>query len=359
MGFLAGPVPTTPAVAQEGVYPNVQVTIPVQIQNDWLIHRSDGSASNSLNADIEPEIDLLFSQDLILTTHVTFDQQNDPGPGDFWIFQNQELYVEELYLRYRPQRYDFLIGKFDVTFAQGPNLAPGIYGTDFIDDYQVNENWGGQVGYRFGGTESGTHTFLASTFFADTTVLSEALITGRPRLRLSDGGPGNTEDFSSFAINYYATAFPNTGLEYSLGFVQLGRGQGDVSSEQGYTAGLTWSIPLVDSNEATLSNNFVELRPFAEITYFDNAGGMEGAETTYVSAFMELFYGRWDISAGGTYRSNGNHSGGTGTDDYLVTGTVGYNFDGGLGLWAGYRFQKDSGVRSNGPGVQMTYQLQF
>ena len=350
---------STQAVAQEGVYPNVQFTVPVQIQNDWLVHRSDGSPSNSLNADIEPQVDLLFSQDLILTTHITLDQQNDPGPGDFWIFQDQELYIEELFLRYRPGRYDFLVGKFDATFAQGPNLAPGIYGTDFVDDYQVNENWGGQVGYRFGGGESGTHTILASTFFADTTVLSEALITGRPRLRLSDGGPGNTEDFSSFAVNYYATAFANSGIEYSLGFVNLGKGVGNTSDEQGYSGTLTWSIPLVDGNAETLDNNFVELRPFVEVAHFENAGGTKGLQSTYYSGFMEVFYGRWDVSAGGTLRSNGNHSGAMGTDDYLATGTVQYNFDGGLALAVGYRVQKDSGVRSNGPGTQLIYQLQF
>jgi len=362
VGMLAGVAAVLSAVqaaAQEGVYPHIEVTVPIQIENDLLVHRSDGSASNSLNADIEPEIDLLFSQDLIFTAHTTFDQNDDPGPGDFWIFERQELYIEELYLRYRPGRYDFLAGKFDVTFAQGPNLAPGIYGTDFIDDYQVNEMWGGQAGYRFGGGEAGTHTVLASTFFADTTVLSESLITERPRLRLSDGGPGNTEDFSSFAVNYYATAFPSTGIEYSLGFVNLGEGAGDTSAEQGYTGEVSWSIPIVGSNAATLGNEYVELRPFVEITFFDNSGGMEGKTTTYYSGFMEVFWGRWDLSAGGTLRSNGYHAGTTGKDDYLVTGTIGYTFDGGLGVAAGYQFSKDDGLHSNGPGAEVTYQLQF
>jgi hypothetical protein len=86
---------------------------------------------------------------------------------------------------------------------------------------------------------------------------------------------------------------------------------------------------------------------------------MEGKTTTYYSGFMEVFWGRWDLSAGGTLRSNGYHAGTTGKDDYLVTGTIGYTFDGGLGVAAGYQFSKDDGLHSNGPGAEVTYQLQF
>src|SRR3546814_21075551 len=88
------------------------------------------------------------------------------------------------------------------------DVAPGIWGTDLAEDYELAEQIGVAGDLRFGGEGVGKHALTLGTFFADTTFLSRSAFTDRGRTRLSDGGAGNPEDFSPFPVALEGTALP-------------------------------------------------------------------------------------------------------------------------------------------------------
>src|SRR3546814_13651887 len=86
--------------------------------------------------------------------------------------------------------------------------SPVIGGPALAEDYEWAEQTGVAGDLRFGGEGVGKHALTLGTFFAETTFLSRSAFTDRGRTRLSEGGAGNQEDFSAFAVALAGPAIP-------------------------------------------------------------------------------------------------------------------------------------------------------
>ncbi len=78
-------------------------------------------------------------------------------------------------------------------------IANGVNEDSLSSDIDVDERWGieAALAYELFGLQN---SVVATAFTTDRTVLSESLFTNRGRVRLSDGGAGNTSGISSYAL---------------------------------------------------------------------------------------------------------------------------------------------------------------
>jgi hypothetical protein len=144
-------------------------------------------------------------------------------------------------------------------------VAPGIYGADFAEDYELTERIGFGGSLTGGNDDYGFHTLSSNLFFLDTTFLSKSAFTNRGRTRKSDGGVSNTESLESFSVTLDGADMPFLpGLGYTLGVERQEGGKGDPKDELGFVAGLYGAFDV--TSETTLE-------PILEYVYLDNAEG--------------------------------------------------------------------------------------
>ena len=99
---------------------------------------------------------------------------NDRNFGDLG------LSVETFFLTYNAEEHGLFVGKFNPLFGRAWDLAAGLYGSDFAEDYEITERLG--IGGYFDLSPSlGINRLSASMFLADTTLLSETAFNNRGR----------------------------------------------------------------------------------------------------------------------------------------------------------------------------------
>ncbi|MCZ6860163.1 MAG: hypothetical protein O7I42_07780 [Alphaproteobacteria bacterium] len=345
------------ASAEKEVAPYLKITIPIEVQNNGNF-ASDvpGNRLNDLFTTIEPEITVGILKGLTFITHVVLDPVRDASPGDSRFFSNHGLYIEESYLQYKAylrksEGSAFAIriygGKITPNFGSAWDVAPGIFGTDFAEDYELTERigFGGAVTWESGAF--GNHTLSASTFVLDRTILSEALITRRPRTLLADGGPSNTKGLRSFAVALDGENIPGLkGLAYHIAFVK--QGMRGAPAERGFAVGLTHSFEAGN----------VTIKPIFEIVNFWNTGGATDTDTLYLTSGVSVERGGWHTSLSGTLRSTSMAGAGK-VRDTLIQVSGGYKFHNGFGIELGYSHRNETSIATHTIGVLLTYELSF
>ena len=117
-------------------------------------------------------------------------------------FEDQGLFVRSLYAEYAVgDRLSLKADKFTPTFAFASMVTPGMYGNNYNKEIELIERIGFGTEYTFGARASGEHTLSASTFFEDTSILSDSLGARRGQRQLADGGASNTESLESFTVS--------------------------------------------------------------------------------------------------------------------------------------------------------------
>ncbi len=262
---------------------------------------------------------------------------------------DQGLYANQLYLDYERGRIGLRAGKFAQKFGIAWDRAPGIWGADFARDYELARQVGVAGDFRFGGGDAGRHTFTVGTFFVDTTALSEAGLTESSRVRHSDGGPGNTEDFSSFSVALEGDGFkalPRLG--YHVAFTVRGTDTAGQTQEKGYAGALTRAFAL----------GTVAVRPLLEWVGFTDRNGTPGTDVTYLTTGASFNWRRWNLALSRTARDTETTNSGN-TDDTLAQVSAGYALDDSLNLSLGYRYAEESGIETDIYGAQLNYRVTF
>lgn len=277
-------------------------------------------------------------------------QESDPGDNNF--LDNEGVYIQELKLNYNKGPYAFFVGKFNPGFGIAWDYGRGIWSEEFAEDYQIIEKLGVGGSYTLKTEKAGEHKLTASTFFTDTTGLSESVITGRGNVDKDDGGAANTEDFSSFVISLEGDGVAGVkNLYYQLAFRHLAQGDADAEGddEQGVAATLGYVFPVVDNVEMDA------LLEYANIHHFD--AGMEDRE--YLSgSLVTRFFENWNVTVGYTKR-NVEPEGEVDINDHLLQATGGYDFGNGLTLDAGWLGTEESDVDTNIIGALARYTVGF
>lgn len=335
-----------PATAQPaGNEGPVKAEIAVELEHDWTTHSDDPDAEiHDTYATIEAGVGVTITQGLSLNSLFVFEPVQDPAPGDDRFFDDHGLYVEELFGEYDGGMFAIRAGKFGQKFGIAWDAAPGIWGTDLAEDYEIAEQIGVAFDLRIAPDGAGKHVVTVGTFFADTTDLSDSIITSRGRLKESDGGAGNTEDFSSFSIALEGEEIPALpGVMYHLAYVSRDSDAPGETDETGIAAGLSFSFKLGE----------VEINPLVELASLHDFGGAPGVDAEYLTTSVEFVHGPWSLAVSRTGRTI-EESGMPDIDDNLFQVSAGYEFENGIGVNLGWLHTEEEGIDSDTVGLLLT-----
>jgi hypothetical protein len=320
-----------------------------EVQNDATVDSDDpDNERNDLYATIEPGVTVHFTPEFSFTAHAVFEPVRDPDPGKDRYFDGHGIYVDELHLDYQTKRFALIGGKYTPNFGMAWDAAPGMYGTDIAEDYELSERigFGGSVNFEPEGM--GEHSLAVNLFFLDTSPLSDATITSRPRNFKSDGGPSNTESPISVSATIDGTLPAPTGLIYHIGFVNQAEGEGNTADERGLAFGLSREFKA----------GAVAVTPVAEYAHFWNADAVEDQSRDYLTAGLGVGWQSWNAAAAYGLRKT-DFVGSPDTTDWLFQLSGGYEFPFGLTLDLGWHMLDEDGITSHTIGTLLTYNLEF
>ncbi|MCG8491573.1 MAG: DUF481 domain-containing protein [Sneathiellales bacterium] len=336
---------SAPVAAEEESYPKLSGELAIEVQDDWTFSSDDEEAElNDLYPTLTLATKLAFNEAFSLNLEATLEPVEDAT--DDRAFEDLGGFINILTANYDNEHFSVYVGKFTPNFGLAWDATPGLYSDDINGDLELAEmlGFGGEIPF----TLAGEHAVSGSIFFADTTFLSDSAGKSRGPLDEDDGGPANTESLSSFALALNGAFEALPGFDYHLGFSALEEGDDGDEAQLGYVAAVQYSHEISDG---------VTLTPLVEYAYLDNAGGVDGDSARYLTGALGLEFGKWAAAA--TYQRRDTESGGADTDDYVAAFTLGYSFDFGLGLSAGYRFSEEDNVDNRGLGVMAEYVIEF
>ena len=278
--------------------------------------------------------------------------ENAGPPTEDRYFEDETLFVRKLFLNYDiNDRLSIQAGKFTPTFAFASLVTPGMYGNSYNREIELIERIGFGAEYTFDAGASGQHTLSASTFFEDTSFLSDSLDLGgrRGRNRLSDGGASNTDSLESFTVALEGNEINRLpGFTYRLAYIHEAAGEGDVADENGFLVAAMQSLQLSDKQSLTLIGEIAPLWNF------------EGTADNIIYASAGLVYqtNPWTVTLSGTGRWRDLASGGT-FDDYSVQTAVGYDLGRGTTVEIAHEFSRDQNANGNQIGFRFIQVLDF
>ena len=350
IAMLAVCLATLPVSAAEPSFPRIEGSIPIEIQNDWDYDSNDpGSERNNLFTKTEPAATIHLAPGLSLFVHAVLEQVTAANPGEDRVFENQGLFIEDLYLAYEGDWFALKGGKFTPNFGIAWDKAPGIYGTDFAEaGYEFAERIGIGASAKFKHQRFGAHRLSASTFFLDTSALAQTVLQGRGTKGLADGGVSNTEDFSSFAIALDGediAALP--GFGYHLAYIRQRQGRGNDADETGFAIAATHVLKFGDG---------FELTPLLEYVRLDDAEGTKDQDRDFLTVAGRVTWRGWNVAVSYTGRDTDSPIG-TSVDDDNLQISAGHAFESGFTIDLGWRHVDESGVRTDGIGILLSYTI--
>lgn len=342
---------TASVVAETSGTPRVEGAIPAELQADFDYESDDrGNERNNLFVKLEPEMTLHLPAGFSLYAHGVIEQVAAAQAGEDRYFEDEGLFIEDLFLRFEPGPFTFTGGKLNPGFGRAWDVVPGVYGTDVPEEYEMSERIGVTAGFGFGGEKWGQHNLVAGTFFLDTTVLAQTLGKGRGTTGHADGGVSNTEDFSSFNLVLEGggiTALP--GLEYHIAYIHQAHGVDGVSDETGIAGFAAYVFE---------AGGGVRLTPLMEIVRFDDFGGARDTERDYDTVALSGEWKSWNGVLSYTRRETDTPGAST-VRDHFYQVDLGYRFDFGLSADIAWKRARESGVETDTLGVLFAYTLAF
>ena len=296
-------------------------------------------------------IGLYLSENLSVKSALTFEPVRDPRPGKDRFLSDHGLYVEELYLHFEPGPLGIVIGKYNPAFGVAWDKAPGIFGTDLAEDYQLTERLGAALSAALSLGPLGQTEVVASAFNLDTSQLSSSVFTKRDRAHGSDGGPGNADALSSFAIAATGTGLlGQNGLGWHIAYRRLARGEtpDDLNGEHGFAAALFGDYEIGDGRSINWIGEYVRL------------DGADGASQTldYFTVGAGMTIDRLSLSVAATQRLSGTPAE-TSHRDRLITATAGYEVLDGWQAELGWKLTDIENIDTHTIGLKVSKEFDF
>ncbi len=340
----------SPATAQEKEsYSHLHGQLRVELQDDWSYRSAAASPGhNDLYLTVEPSFSLALQDWLSLHTDLVLEPVRDPRPETSRHFDDEGVFVEQLFVELTGDSFGVLLGKLNPAFGWAWDAAPGIYGVDFAEDYELTERLGVAAYFGFESPRLGSHRLTASAFCQDVTALSGSLLTQRGRKRRADGGPSNTGDLRSFSLALEGDEIPRLrGLSYQLGFAQQQAGRGGLG-ERGAVVGLL---------HRSSPGPTVQLELLAEYVYQQDPDGVRGHRHYYTQA-ASAHWRRWTLAVSYSLRQLelGDDAA---VRDYLVQVSAGFQLPFGFGIELAWRGAREDGVANRGIGARLSYAVAF
>lgn len=308
--------------------------------------------------------------------------KSEPAPrepdGSDRAFRGQAAWVETLLLSWSEGPLRLFAGKLHPRFGFAWDRAPGLYGTDFAEGYELSEKIGFGVNLSLselaGLDESwGRHSLQLEMFQADRTALSSSLFsyrhavvdaTGRTRYsarnRRAYGGADNTRGYQNAVLSLEGSdiELPLGSLDYTLGLSSRRAGldseaAGTAATERGSVAGLAWTIPLPLEMSVT---------PLVEWLRQRDADGIDGLRRDVLTAGLSLQRGPVTLAYAYEWLKERGVA-----PQQAVQNTASVTYDlGDLVSWLkgfdatiGWRRLREEGQSANDYGAQLHYSVNF
>ncbi|MEL7068695.1 MAG: hypothetical protein AAGN15_08610 [Cyanobacteria bacterium J06581_3] len=347
-------VEAAPALVQETVagtetYPRIGGNVIFRLSYDGIYSaESPRTESNDLFIEMVASPEIHFTERFSINSEIRLENASPPTEDRY--FENETLFVRKLFLNYDiNDRLSIQAGKFTPSFSFASLVTPGMYGNNYSKEIELIERVGVGAEYTFDAGASGQHTLSASTFFDDTSILSESLDLGgrRSRNRLSDGGASNTESFESFTVALEGNDISQLpGFTYKLAYIHEAAGQGDVADENGFLVAAMQSFQLGDGQSLTLIGEVAPLWNFQGTA--DNI--------VYTSAGLVYRTDPWTAILSGTSRWRELATGGT-FNDYALQTSVEYDFGRGTSIALAHEFTQDQNLDNQRIGFRFSQVL--
>lgn len=326
----------------------------VELQSEYTADSDDEDADEHnnifLRAELAPTVRL--NENFFIDGVLVLEPVQDFDADEDNFFEETGVFFEEIKLNYENGPWGVFVGKFNPGFGVAWDYGRGIWGEDFAEDYEITERLGLGVSYTFETEGAGTHTLTGSTFFADTTFLSNSVGTKRGRTSKDDGGPSNTEDLSSFVLSLEGETLAGVeNLYYKLGYRHQSEGDEDVGGddENGGVATLGYKVPVSDRLEADLFAEYVN------ISNFDATPEDRDYLTASVGATLDQ---HWKATVSYTNRSIEPDSGDD-FDDNLLQVSAGYDFGQGTTAELGWRHTDEEETDADIVGFLVRHEFSF
>ena len=359
MTVIASVVVGVHATAADPV-PWIDIEGTAEVQGDWAFAADQSSLrANDLTLSVEPTMAIRLTPRLLLVLEPVLESlsegaasaSNDRNFGDLG------LSVETLFLTYNADERGLFVGKFNPLFGRAWDLAAGLYGSDFAEDYEITERLG--IGGYFDLSPSlGVNRLSASMFLADTTLLSETAFNNRGRFTRRLGGPSNTGELSSFAATIEGplaargSTVGSLALNYHAGLAYHRGSERDPEDE----------IELVLASYGSLSiTSDTSLDILIELVHQSGALA-RNRDRRYLTTSAALIRVPWTLSAVYTRRSNKPHTKsvlGPASNDHLAQLSLAYGFGRGVAIEAGYRYSQVGNTDQHTLGVLLSYEFDF
>lgn len=350
-----------PCAAQAAEGGRISGSILFELQNDLTYWSEDpGAERDDLTPKIEAAVVVRPAAGLSIETELELGSIGNLDPGENRFIGDPGIALNVLTVAHERGPLKVFAGKFGVNSSIGYDVAPGVYGTNLLeDDIELSKRVGFGAAHGFGGADIGEHEVSASAFFIDTSDFSRTFGNDAGRTRLSDGGPSNTARPTSFAITLDGGTIPGAPeFRYHLGFVRQ-------SVERVLDAA---AAPLADVDDEYrvvvaaempfAAGNGVSVTPLAEYVRVWNYGGVPDEHRNYLTTAARLDYRAWNLAISYTGRFTEGASGGT-TGDGQFQVSLGYAFDCGLDASLGWKISDDAGIQSRVVGALLAYTLVF
>ncbi len=213
--------------------------------------------------------------------------------GSHRFFDDHPLLIEQLRLSFSNGPFSLYAGKFNPIVGFDYERFPGVYSYQTVEEYAIRERIGVGGAMKFNAAERGTHKLDISGFFADTTFLSDSIITRRGQTDEEDGGVSNTEDLSSFAISLGGTDFYSLtndfveGLSYRVGYAKQKAGMCEETDERRMSASLEYKHVFSRDLSARLVTEYMDI---------DHFGGVDAHDRSHGMVALGWDYKQWNLS---------------------------------------------------------------
>jgi hypothetical protein len=203
-------------------------------------------------------------------------------------FEGEDAFIETLSLQYAGEAFTVYGGKINPVFGSAADVAPGLYGVEAGESYQITEalGVGGDISLTSMLNLDGEHVLSAALFSADRSALSGSLGGLREELELADGGLANTEGLKSVALSIDGVLA--NGLGYTLGHRRLATDTPGETDENTTVLGVNYAWP---------EDSGLDLAVMAEVAASRNADGVDGANRDFYTAGGTLGLGDWFVNA--------------------------------------------------------------
>ncbi|MFM9144807.1 MAG: hypothetical protein ACKORL_05440, partial [Phycisphaerales bacterium] len=209
--------------------PWVNMSWQPQLEWSW---QSDGVPKNNFNAQVAWQAYVWFTPEVTMNVNMTFEQVETPQANNQWFMYGEGVTAGDVWVQWSDQRTGIIGGRYTAPFGLAPLVLPGVFDTNFVNNYNFGGLMGGLATLSTGDEGGGIHALNAGFFGIDTTFMSDGIFASPA----APSGPGTGGGVDSWVIGYSGANIPllYPTLDINIAYINFGEGIGASAQQQGF-----------------------------------------------------------------------------------------------------------------------------